>query len=95
MATNGIDMRKVVIVLTCVLIMAMNATATEGDLDGDTIPDSVDNDIDGDNLNNSEDDCPQLAGLSTQLELGCPDYDEDGIPDHLDWNRDGDSWTMM
>ena len=26
------------------------------------------------------------------LEFGCPDYDEDGIPDHLDWNRDGDAW---
>lgn len=89
---TGVVMRKIVLVLFCILFGAMNVTASEGDLDGDSILDSEDDDIDGDGMNNTEDDCPLLSGLSTQLEVGCPDYDADGIPDHLDWNRDGDSW---
>tara|TARA_B100000683_G_scaffold114260_1_gene112407 strand:- start:51 stop:2861 length:2811 start_codon:yes stop_codon:yes gene_type:complete len=36
------------------------------------------NDLDNDGIENSQDDCPNLAGNSTIDKLGCPDYDGDG-----------------
>jgi outer membrane protein OmpA-like peptidoglycan-associated protein len=39
-------------------------------------------DRDGDGILDSEDACPDVAGLSTLQ--GCPDRDNDGVPDHLD-----------
>ena len=73
-------------------MIAMCVSATESDLDGDGETNDVDLDIDGDGLNNTNDSCPLVFGTSSMLEFGCPDYDEDGNPDHLDWNRDGDAF---
>ena len=39
-------------------------------------------DKDGDGIENSKDDCPEVAGLATLN--GCPDSDQDGIADYLD-----------
>ncbi len=57
------------------------------------------NDLDGDNIPNANDDCPDLAGTSTQDQNGCPDDDGDGYSnsgdsfpnDVLEWaDTDGD-----
>ena len=85
-------MRRMLVYLMAIGMIAMCVSATESDLDGDGENDDVDLDIDGDGLNNTNDSCPLVFGTSSMLEFGCPDYDEDGIPDHLDWNRDGDAW---
>jgi len=36
------------------------------------------------------DDCPDEFGLSSSIIRGCPDFDGDGIADHIDQDRDGD-----
>ncbi len=36
------------------------------------------NDLDGDGVLNADDDCPEVAGNSTQDQTGCPDDDDDG-----------------
>ncbi len=36
------------------------------------------------------DDCPDKFGLSSSIIRGCPDFDGDGIADHIDQDRDGD-----
>ncbi|MBQ70903.1 MAG: hypothetical protein CMA65_05380 [Euryarchaeota archaeon] len=57
------------------------------------------NDLDGDSIPNANDDCPELAGTSTQDLDGCPDDDGDGYSnsgdafpnDVLEWaDTDGD-----
>ncbi len=69
---------------------------TINDIDGDGIPDHLDEcptiyglarfngcpDTDGDGIPDHLDDCPTFAGLA-EFD-GCPDTDADGIPDHLD-----------
>lgn len=56
-------------------------------------------DFDGDNVQNADDDCPDVAGTSTQDQEGCPDDDGDGysntgddFPDNAnEWeDSDGD-----
>lgn len=85
-------MRRILVYLMAIGMIAMCVSATESDLDEDGQTDDMDLDIDGDGLNNTNDSCPLVFGTSSKLEFGCPDYDDDGIPDHLDWNRDGDAW---
>jgi hypothetical protein len=58
---------------------------------GDVFPNDatqyLDDDLDGygDSTNgNLPDSCPGLFGTSTEQQLGCPDSDGDGWPDHLD-----------
>ena len=57
------------------------------------------NDLDGDSIPNANDDCPDVAGTSTQDQNGCPDDDGDGYSnsgdafpnDVLEWaDTDGD-----
>ncbi|MBW2455999.1 MAG: hypothetical protein JRI68_15890, partial [Deltaproteobacteria bacterium] len=52
--------------------------------DDDGCPDTA-ADRDGDKVMDDQDKCPDLAGKMTRPEhFGCPDSDEDGVPDHLD-----------
>lgn len=56
----------------------------DGDGDGDAC-DSVDNrDNDGDGINNTEDECPDTAGVAEYNGCPIPDTDGDGIKDNVD-----------
>ena len=55
------------------------------------------NDADNDSYSdqaghNLSDDCPSQAGNSNLGMKGCPDFDNDGIPDLLDFDIDGDGY---
>jgi hypothetical protein len=56
------------------------------DIDGDTIPDCVDEDIDGDGCLNGADTFPSDASE-------CTDTDGDGLGDNMDIDSDNDGIT--
>lgn len=59
------------------------ANPDQADLDKDGKGDLCDDDLDGDGiLNNGEDKCPQEGG--PKIAQGCPDHDQDGIPNTVD-----------
>ncbi len=59
------------------------AATTDGDSDGDGVPDSLDDDDDDDGCLDVEDAFPLDP-------IGCRDLDGDGVPDGLDLDTDGD-----
>ena len=61
----------------------LNVSSMASDIDGDTIPDCVDEDIDGDGCLNSEDVFPRDASE-------CSDTDGDGLGDNTDIDSDND-----
>ncbi|MDA9363964.1 gliding motility-associated C-terminal domain-containing protein [Flavobacteriaceae bacterium] len=61
----------------------LDASSMASDIDGDTIPDCVDEDIDGDGCLNSEDVFPRDASE-------CSDTDGDGLGDNMDIDSDND-----
>jgi gliding motility-associated-like protein len=61
----------------------LNASSMASDIDGDTIPDCVDEDIDGDGCLNSEDTFPRDPSE-------CLDTDGDGLGDNTDIDSDND-----
>ena len=51
------------------------------------------NDLDGDGIVNANDDCPEIAGTSTEDVNGCPDSDGDGYSDTGDaFPNDASEW---
>ena len=51
------------------------------------------NDLDGDGIPNANDDCPDVAGTSTQDLNGCPDDDGDGYSNFADaFPNDANEW---
>ena len=65
-----------------------SAATSDGDLDGDGIPDSQDDDIDGDGFSNTDE---ETVGTDPRDAESLPaDLDGDFIPDALDDDRDGD-----
>ena len=63
-----------------------DSSSFPADLDGDGIPNDIDNDIDGDGVENSLDAFPNDATESSDL-------DGDGIGDNTDTDRDGDGFS--
>ena len=60
-----------------------NSALTWSDVDGDGFADQLGE--------NNSDDCPGVPGLSTEYMRGCPDFDQDGLPDLFDEDIDGDN----
>jgi cysteine-rich repeat protein len=63
--------------------LVLHAVSTNGDLDGDGIPDAEDDDRDGDRCPNDSDQLPDDP-------FACEDLDGDGVGDAMDWDDDGD-----
>ena len=89
----------------CPLIWGNSTIPVQGclDTDGDGVADSADlwptdptrsNDTDGDGIADSQDDCPNFAGNSTWIVIGCPDPDGDGRTIEYDlFPNDGTQWN--
>ena len=76
-----------------------NVTLSIIDVDGDehqlssTFEFIDQNDLDGDGIPNANDDCPDVAGTSTQDLNGCPDDDGDGYSNFADaFPNDANEW---